>query len=112
MARDVQAEIRDEINKNKIIIYMKGTRLFPQCGFSAATVKVFERLGVPFETVDILADPEKRQGIKEFTNWPTIPQVYVDGKFIGGCDIVCEMFERGELQGVVDAALGTQAASS
>jgi monothiol glutaredoxin len=112
MARDVQAEINDEISRNKILIYMKGTRMFPQCGFSAATVKVFERLGVPFETVDILADPEKRQGIKEFTNWPTIPQVYVDGKFIGGCDIVCEMYERGELQGVVNAALGTQAASS
>jgi monothiol glutaredoxin len=112
MARDVEAEIRDEIGRNKILIYMKGTRLFPQCGFSAATVKVFERLGVPFETVDILTDPEKRQAIKEFTNWPTIPQVYVDGKFIGGCDIVCEMFERGELQGVVEAALGTRAASS
>jgi len=112
MARDVQAEITDEINRNKILIYMKGTRLFPQCGFSAATVKVFERLGVPFETVDILADPEKRQAIKEFTNWPTIPQVYVDGKFIGGCDIVCEMYERGELQGVVDAALGARTASS
>jgi len=112
MARDVQAEIKDEISRNKIMIYMKGTRMFPQCGFSAATVKVFERLGVPFETADILADPEKRQGIKEFTNWPTIPQVYVDGKFIGGCDIVSEMYERGELQGVVDAALGTRAASS
>jgi monothiol glutaredoxin len=111
MARDVQAEIKDEIGRNKILIYMKGTRMFPQCGFSAATVKVFERLGVPFETVDILADPEKRQAIKEFTNWPTIPQVYVDGKFVGGCDIVCEMYERGELQGVVDAALGTGAAS-
>jgi monothiol glutaredoxin len=112
MARDVQAEIKDEIGRNKILIYMKGTRLFPQCGFSAATVQVFERLGVPFETVDVLADPEKRQAIKEFTNWPTIPQVYVDGKFIGGCDIVCEMYERGELQGVVEAALGTRAASS
>ncbi len=112
MARDVQAEIKDEISRNKILIYMKGTRMFPQCGFSAATVKVFERLGVPFETVDILADPEKRQGIKDFTNWPTIPQVYVDGKFIGGCDIVCEMYERGELHGVVNAALGTRAASS
>jgi len=112
MARDVQAEIKDEISRNKILIYMKGTRMVPQCGFSAATVKVFERLGVPFETVDILADPEKRQGIKDFTNWPTIPQVYVDGKFIGGCDIVCEMYERGELRGVVNAALGTRAASS
>ena len=112
MARDVIAEIQDEIGTHKIMIYMKGTPIFPQCGFSAATVKVFEQLGVPFETVDLLADPEKRQAIKEFTNWPTIPQVYVDGKFVGGCDIVCEMYERGELQGVVDAALGTRAASS
>jgi monothiol glutaredoxin len=110
MARDVIAEIRDEIGRHKIMIYMKGTRIFPQCGFSAATVKVFEQLGVPFETVDVLADPEKRQAIKEFTNWPTVPQVYVDGKFIGGCDIVCEMYERGELQSVVNAALAQPAA--
>ena len=103
MARDVHAEIRDEIARNKIMIYMKGTPIFPQCGFSAATVKVFEQLGAPFETVDILADPEKRQAIKDFSNWPTIPQVYVDGKFIGGCDIVMEMFERGELKSVVEA---------
>jgi monothiol glutaredoxin len=104
MARDVIQEIKDEIARNKVLIYMKGTRIFPQCGFSAATVKVFEQLGVPFETVDILEDPEKRQAIKEFSSWPTIPQVYVDGTFIGGCDIVCEMFERGELQSVVNGA--------
>jgi monothiol glutaredoxin len=106
MARDVLAEIREEIGRNRIMIYMKGTALFPQCGFSATTVKVFERLGVPFETVDVLADPEKRQAIKEFSNWPTIPQVYVDGKFIGGCDIVCEMYESGELQPLVRAVSG------
>ena len=85
------------------MIYMKGNRIFPQCGFSAATIKVFESLDVSFETVDILADAEKRQAIKEFSNWPTIPQVYVDGKFLGGCDIVCEMHERGELQSVVSS---------
>ena len=101
MARDVIQEIKDEIGQNKILIYMKGNRVFPQCGFSAATVKVFEQLGVDFETVDILEDPEKRQAIKEFSSWPTIPQVYVDGTFIGGCDIVCDLFERGELQTVV-----------
>ena len=103
MARDVMAEIKDEISNNKVMIYMKGNRIFPQCGFSAATIKVFESLDVSFETVDILADAEKRQAIKEFSNWPTIPQVYVDGKFLGGCDIVCEMHERGELQSVVSS---------
>jgi monothiol glutaredoxin len=104
MSRDVTAEIRDEIGRSQILIYMKGNRHFPQCGFSAATVRVFEQLGVPFETVDILEDTEKRQAIKEFSDWPTIPQVYIDGKFIGGCDIVMELYERGELRSMLAAA--------
>lgn len=106
MARDVMAELRDEIARHQVLIYMKGSRLLPQCGFSATTVRVLEQLGVPFETVDILADPEKRQGIKELSNWPTIPQVYIGGKFVGGCDIVCEMFEQGELQTLVGGGRG------
>jgi monothiol glutaredoxin len=102
MAEDVLAEIENEIRGNKIMIYMKGTPSFPQCGFSAATIEMFEELGHPFGTVDVLSAPAKREAIKRFSNWPTIPQVYVDGKFIGGCDIVREMYERGELKRLLD----------
>lgn len=109
MARDVMAEINEEIEKHKILIYMKGDRVSPQCGFSAATVRVFEVLEVPFETVDVLQDPQKREAIKTFSNWPTIPQVYVGGKFVGGCDIVHDLYERGELESMVKSALGAAA---
>lgn len=95
---DVNDRIREAIEKNKILIYMKGTPTFPMCGFSAATIEVFEELGVPYETVDVLKDPEIREGIKRYSNWPTIPQVYINGRFIGGCDIVREMYTSGELQ--------------
>jgi monothiol glutaredoxin len=105
MADDVTERIQSAITNNKIMIFMKGTASFPQCGFSAATVQVFEQLGVPFETADVLSDPELRDGIKRFSNWPTIPQVFVGGKFVGGCDIVRELYESGELQGLVDSAL-------
>jgi monothiol glutaredoxin len=98
-------EIKEEVGRSKILIYMKGNRLFPQCGFSAATIKAFEQLEVPFETVDILEDPEKRQAIKEFSSWPTIPQVYIAGEFVGGWDIIRELFERGELQAMAQAAV-------
>ncbi len=101
---DVQAKIAQQVKDNKVLIYMKGNPQFPQCGFSAAVVDVFNRIGVPYQTVDVLADPEIRDGIKSFSNWPTIPQVYVGGKFIGGCDIVREMDSRGELQTLVEAA--------
>ncbi len=101
----LQTKIEGQINNSKILIYMKGTPQMPQCGFSAATVQVFSSLGYPFETVDILEDPEIRQGIKEFSNWPTIPQVYVNGEFIGGCDIVMEMHQRGELATLVKQAV-------
>ena len=94
---DVMDDIAREIRDNKILVYMKGTPSFPMCGFSAATVEVLREIGVPFKAVDILAEPEKREAIKVFSNWPTIPQVYVNGKFIGGCDIVREMHARGEL---------------
>ncbi len=93
--------IRDEISKNDVLLFMKGTPVFPQCGFSAAVVDVLSQLGVKFHGVNILVDPELRQGIKEFSQWPTIPQLYVKGEFIGGCDIVREMFETGELETVL-----------
>jgi monothiol glutaredoxin len=93
--------IRDEISKNDVLLFMKGTPVFPQCGFSAAVVDVLSQLGVKFHGVNILVDPELREGIKEFSQWPTIPQLYVKGEFIGGCDIVREMFETGELETVL-----------
>jgi monothiol glutaredoxin len=105
MAEEVIERIQKAVAGNKIMIFMKGTANFPQCGFSAATVQVFERLGVPFQTADVLADPELREGIKRYTNWPTIPQVFIGGKFIGGCDIVHEMYDSGELQNLVKSAL-------
>jgi monothiol glutaredoxin len=101
--------IESAIRSNKVQVFMKGTRSFPQCGFSAATVQILEELGVPFGTTDVLADPELRDEIKRFSNWPTIPQVYVDGKFLGGCDIVREMYESGELKTLLKATLGESA---
>lgn len=101
--------IQSAIANNKICIFMKGTRNFPQCGFSAATVQVFEQLGAPYGTVDVLSDPDLRDQVKTYSNWPTIPQVYINGKFIGGCDIVRELYESGELQDMVKAAAGEAA---
>ena len=96
---DTKQRIKDQVTGNPVVLYMKGTPVFPQCGFSAAVVQVLSELGVKFKSVDVLKDAEVRQGIKEFSNWPTIPQVYVKGEFVGGCDIVKEMFEQGELEG-------------
>ena len=90
--------IRDEITSNDVVLFMKGTPVFPQCGFSAAVVQVLSHLGVKFKGVDVLQDPSLRQGIKDFASWPTIPQLYVKGDFVGGCDIIREMFQSGELQ--------------
>ena len=98
---EVFGRIREEIGKNDVLLFMKGTPVFPQCGFSAATVECLGELGVKFASVNILVDPEIRQGIKEFSQWPTIPQLYVKGEFVGGCDIVREMFQAGELQGLM-----------
>ncbi|HTY54509.1 MAG TPA: Grx4 family monothiol glutaredoxin [Candidatus Binataceae bacterium] len=98
---DVIERIKSAIAGNKVMIFMKGTRSFPQCGFSAATVQIFEQLGVPFATADVLSDPELRDEIKRFSNWPTIPQVYIDGKFVGGCDIIRELQESGELEALL-----------
>ncbi|MCW5731962.1 MAG: Grx4 family monothiol glutaredoxin [Alphaproteobacteria bacterium] len=89
--------IRQDIDSNPVVLYMKGSPVFPQCGFSAQVVQILSHLGVKFKGIDVLTDPGLRQGIKEFSNWPTIPQLYVKGEFVGGCDIVREMFESGEL---------------
>ena len=107
MADDVIKDIENEIRNNKIMVYMKGNPSFPQCGFSAATVEILQELGKPFHSVDTLSEPAKREAIKRYSNWPTIPQVYINGKFVGGCDIVREMFTTGELQKLVDEAFAT-----
>ena len=91
-------QIKSDLAANDVVLYMKGTSVFPQCGFSAAVVHVLNALGVPFKGVNVLEDEAVRQGIKDFANWPTIPQLYVKGEFIGGCDIVKEMYASGELQ--------------
>lgn len=93
--------IRQDLTKHDIVLYMKGTAVFPQCGFSAAVVQVLDSLGLTFKDIDVLADPPLRQGIKDFTNWPTLPQLYIKGEFIGGCDIVREMYASGELQSLL-----------
>jgi monothiol glutaredoxin len=93
--------IQNDINSNDVVLYMKGTPVFPQCGFSAAVVQVLSNIGVTCTGIDILTDPSLRQGVKEFSQWPTIPQLYVKGEFIGGCDIIREMFQTGELQEVL-----------
>ena len=99
MTNPVFERIQKDISENDVVLYMKGTRQIPQCGFSATVVQVMERLGVSnFKDVNVLADAEVREGIKQFTNWPTIPQLYVKGEFIGGCDIIREMYESGELK--------------
>ena len=94
----VSDRIKRDITDNPVLLFMKGTPVFPQCGFSAAVVDVLSQLGVRFHSANILVDPELRQGIKEFSQWPTIPQLYVKGEFVGGCDIIREMFETGELE--------------
>ena len=95
----VQDTIRDQVNGSRVVLYMKGTPQFPQCGFSATAIEILRRCGVnEFATFNVLQDDQLRQGIKEFSNWPTIPQLYVDGEFVGGCDIMREMYQSGELQ--------------
>jgi monothiol glutaredoxin len=98
MSDTTHDRIASDIATNDVVLYMKGTPVFPQCGFSAATVQILSNLGVKFKAVDVLKDPEVRQGIKEFSNWPTIPQLYVKGEFVGGCDILREMYEEDELR--------------
>ena len=103
MEKMIFERIRKDLNSNDIVLYMKGTAAFPQCGFSALVVQVLSQLGVPFKDINVLEDSELRQGIKAFSDWPTIPQLYVKGEFVGGSDIMMEMFESGELQELLDA---------
>ena len=100
---DAQNRIADIVNKNDIVLFMKGTALFPQCGFSSRAIAILDRLEAKYETVDVLQDPEIRAGIKEYSDWPTVPQLYVKGEFVGGSDIMMEMFESGELQELLGA---------
>ena len=98
---DAKGRIDEIVKANDIVLFMKGTALFPQCGFSSRAVAILDRLGAKYETVDVLQDPDVRQGIKEYSEWPTIPQLYVKGEFVGGSDIMMEMFESGELQQLI-----------
>ena len=98
---DAKDRIAELIRSNDIVLFMKGTALFPQCGFSARAISILDHLGAKYETVDVLQDQEVRQGIKAFSDWPTLPQLYVKGEFVGGSDIMMEMFESGELQELV-----------
>ena len=98
MADAVHDRIQQEITDNPVMLYMKGTAMFPQCGFSARVVQILTHLNVPFGTANVLEDMQLREGVKQFSNWPTIPQLYVKGEFVGGCDIVMEMFQNGELE--------------
>lgn len=106
MDEQLRQRIEDLLGSHKIVLFMKGTKSFPQCGFSATVVEVLKRLDADFHGVNILQDAEIRQGMKDYANWATFPQLYVDGRFVGGCDIVREMFTAGELKPIVDAALG------
>lgn len=101
MTDAISDRIKNTVAKNDIVLYMKGTPTFPQCGFSSTVVQIFDYLGAEYASVNVLDDPEVRQGIKDFNNWPTVPQVFVKGDFIGGCDIMREMFETGELKALL-----------
>jgi monothiol glutaredoxin len=98
MSDSIVDRIQSDITNNRVMLFMKGNAMFPQCGFSARVVQILSHLGVPFHTANVLEDPELRDGIKAFSQWPTIPQLYVDGEFVGGCDIITEMFQSGELE--------------
>lgn len=100
---DVRDRIEAIVKKSDIVLFMKGTALFPQCGFSSRAVAILDHLGVPFETVDVLQDPEIRNGIKDYSDWPTVPQLYVKGEFVGGSDIMMEMYETGELAQLLES---------
>src|SRR5476649_1753460 len=97
MADTISTRIQSDIEKNDVMLYMKGTPMFPQCGFSARVIQILTNMNVPFHTANVLEDAELREGIKSFSQWPTIPQLYVKGEFVGGCDIIREMFQAGEL---------------
>lgn len=107
MNPELKQRIEEILNSDRIIVFMKGSKLMPQCGFSNNVVQILNTIGVPFQTFDVLSDYDIRQGIKEYSNWPTIPQVYVNGEFIGGSDILIEMYQTGELQQMIEVALAS-----
>ncbi len=106
MSDQFMEDRKKEVTENKILLYIKGTKDQPQCGFSAQTLQIFSQVGKPFTTVDVLTNPEIRRRMQEFSNWPTFPQVFIGGEFVGGCDIVAEMHEKGELEPLVKKAFG------
>lgn len=107
MTPELKERLDKLVNQNKIMVFMKGNKLMPQCGFSNNVVQILNTLGVPYETMDVLDDYEIRQGIKEYSNWPTIPQVYINGEFVGGSDVLIELYQQGELQQLVEVALAS-----
>jgi monothiol glutaredoxin len=107
MTPELNARIDELVKSNKVIVFMKGSKLMPQCGFSNNAVQILNSFGVPYETVDVLADSDIRQGIKEYSNWPTIPQVYINGEFVGGSDVLVELYQQGELQPMIEVALAS-----
>ena len=106
----ISQRIKQDIDDNDVVLYMKGTPVFPQCGFSASVVQILTHMNVKFKGIDVLTDPALRQGVKEFSDWPTIPQLYVKGEFVGGCDIIREMFDSGELKTEMESRGVTAAA--
>ena len=102
MTNTAQDRIKQTVSSNDIVLYMKGTPTFPQCGFSSTVVQIFDYLGAQYASVNVLEDPEIRQGVKDYNNWPTVPQIFVKGEFVGGCDIMKEMFETGELKSLLE----------
>ncbi|KAF3888991.1 MULTISPECIES: Grx4 family monothiol glutaredoxin [Nostocales] len=107
MTPELKERLDSLVKQNKILVFMKGTKLMPMCGFSNNVVQILNTLGVPFETINVLDEPDIRQGIKEYSNWPTIPQVYINGQFVGGSDILIELYQKGELQQMVEVALAS-----
>jgi len=113
MSETIHQKIDETVKADDVVLFMKGTPVFPQCGFSAAVVQILSHLNVPFKSFDVLQDPEIRQGIKDYSDWPTIPQLYVKGEFVGGCDILREMFSSGELSELIaQKGVDTQARQS
>ena len=104
---DTNQRIKDKVEANRVVLFMIGNRDFPQCGFSGRAIQILQALGTEFETADVLTDDEIRQGIKDYSNWPTIPQLYIDGEFVGGSDIMMEMYQNGELKTKLDAKSGS-----
>jgi monothiol glutaredoxin len=107
MTPELKARLDELVQQHKVLVFMKGNKLMPQCGFSNNVVQILNTLGVPYETIDVLSDYDIRQGIKEYSNWPTIPQVYVNGEFIGGSDVLIELYQNGELHQMVEVALAS-----